>query len=110
MHTRRHGQCTVEPVDEQRSWFSVLAVDSGSGPPPPVHRPAASLFDLLPAGDAALAVAPGNPEARLFQVNAKAGTVLRVNWNWGANGNCIEIQYGDGTLAKFLHLSENLLK
>lgn len=40
----------------------------------------------------------------------KAGTVLRVNWNWGANGNCIEIQYGDGTLAKFLHLSENRVK
>lgn len=40
----------------------------------------------------------------------KAGTVLRVNWNWGANGNCIEIRYPDGTLAKFLHLSENRVK
>lgn len=39
-----------------------------------------------------------------------AGKVLRSNWNWGANGNCIEVEYGDGTLAKFLHLSENKVK
>lgn len=39
-----------------------------------------------------------------------AGTVLRTNWNWGANGNCVEMQYADGTLAKFLHLSENKVK
>ncbi|MFN2376317.1 MAG: M23 family metallopeptidase, partial [Candidatus Binatia bacterium] len=37
----------------------------------------------------------------------KAGTVTRVNWNWGANGNCIEIRFEDGVLAKFLHLNEN---
>jgi murein DD-endopeptidase len=37
----------------------------------------------------------------------RAGTVTRSNWNWGANGNCIEIRYDDGVLAKFLHLSEN---
>ena len=39
-----------------------------------------------------------------------AGEVLRTNWNWTGNGNCVEIQYGDGTLAKFLHLSENKVK
>lgn len=43
-------------------------------------------------------------------VSPKAGTVLRVNWNWGANGNCLEIRYEDGVLAKFLHLSENRVK
>jgi murein DD-endopeptidase MepM/ murein hydrolase activator NlpD len=37
----------------------------------------------------------------------KDGVVTRTNWNWGANGNCIEIRYEDGVLAKFLHLSEN---
>jgi len=37
----------------------------------------------------------------------RAGTVTRSNWNWNANGNCIEIRYDDGVLAKFLHLSEN---
>jgi len=40
----------------------------------------------------------------------RAGTVTRVNWNWGANGNCIEMKLADGTLAKFLHLSENRVK
>lgn len=37
----------------------------------------------------------------------RAGTVTRANWNWNANGNCIEIRFEDGVLAKFLHLSEN---
>lgn len=32
--------------------------------------------------------------------------VTRVNWATRANGNCIEVAYGDGTLARFLHLSE----
>ena len=35
------------------------------------------------------------------------GVVTRVNWNWGANGNCVEVRYDDGVMAKFLHLSEN---
>ena len=34
----------------------------------------------------------------------KAGTVTRINWNVGANGDCVEVRYGDGVLAKFLHL------
>lgn len=33
-----------------------------------------------------------------------AGKVLRVNWAFRFNGDSIEIQYADGTLAKFLHL------
>lgn len=37
----------------------------------------------------------------------RAGTVTRVNWNWTYNGNCIEVRFDDGILAKFLHLSEN---
>jgi murein DD-endopeptidase MepM/ murein hydrolase activator NlpD len=36
----------------------------------------------------------------------KAGVVTRTNWNVGANGDCVEIQYGDDVLAKFLHLSK----
>lgn len=35
------------------------------------------------------------------------GVVTRVNWNWSANGNCIEVKHADGMLAKYLHLSEN---
>ncbi len=42
-------------------------------------------------------------------VSPKAGSVLRSNWNWKANGNCIEVRFDDGVLAKFLHLSENLV-
>ena len=38
------------------------------------------------------------------------GVVTRVNWNWGANGNCVEIRFSDGVLAKYLHLSENRVK
>jgi len=39
-------------------------------------------------------------------VAPKAGTVTRVNWNHAANGNCVEVRYADGTLAKFLHLDK----
>ncbi len=37
----------------------------------------------------------------------KAATVTRVNWNWQNNGNCLELRYDDGVVAKMLHLSEN---
>lgn len=40
----------------------------------------------------------------------RAGKVTRVNWNHAANGNCVEVRFGDGTLAKFLHLNENKVK
>ncbi len=36
----------------------------------------------------------------------KAGNIVRTNWNTRFNGNCVEIRYDDGTLARFLHLSE----
>jgi murein DD-endopeptidase MepM/ murein hydrolase activator NlpD len=36
----------------------------------------------------------------------QAGTVTRVNWNWEGNGNCVEVKFADGVVAKFLHLSE----
>lgn len=43
-------------------------------------------------------------------VAPRAGKVLRTNWNHAANGNCIEIAYTDGSIAKFLHLNENKVK
>lgn len=43
-------------------------------------------------------------------VTPRAGSVTRTNWNHAANGNCVEVQYQDGTLAKFLHLNENLVQ
>ena len=38
------------------------------------------------------------------------GKVTRTNWNTTYNGNCVEIRYKDGTLARFLHLSETAVK
>lgn len=43
-------------------------------------------------------------------VAPRAGKVTRTNWNHAANGNCIEVKFSDGTLAKFLHLNENNVK
>jgi murein DD-endopeptidase len=40
----------------------------------------------------------------------RAGVATRVNWKIRGNGNCVEIRYNDGTLAKFLHLSEIKVK
>ena len=40
----------------------------------------------------------------------KAGVVVRANWNVANNGNCVELQYSDGTLARFLHLSRTDVK
>lgn len=40
-------------------------------------------------------------------LSGRPGVVTRINWNWTANGNCVEVRYNDGVLAKFLHLSED---
>ncbi len=39
-------------------------------------------------------------------VSPRDGTVVRTDWNWSNNGNCVEVAYRDGTLARFLHLSQ----
>lgn len=39
-------------------------------------------------------------------VSGANGKVTRTNWNTHANGNCIEVRYADGTVAKYLHLSQ----
>lgn len=43
-------------------------------------------------------------------VTPRAGTVVRTNWNHAFNGNAVEVKWADGTLARFLHLSETLVK
>jgi murein DD-endopeptidase MepM/ murein hydrolase activator NlpD len=40
----------------------------------------------------------------------RSGTVTRTNWNTRANGNCVEMRFSDGTLAKYLHLSETSVR
>lgn len=37
---------------------------------------------------------------------SRSGTVSRINWSWAGNGNCVEVKFDDGTIAKYLHLSE----
>lgn len=49
--------------------------------------------------------AVGSPIQASFE-----GVVTRTNWNWAANGNCVEVQHKDGVLAKYLHLAENKVK
>ncbi|NCG18334.1 MAG: peptidoglycan DD-metalloendopeptidase family protein [Rhodobacterales bacterium] len=41
-------------------------------------------------------------------VSPKAGTVVRTDWNFKYNGNCAEVKFDDGTLARFLHLSNTV--
>ena len=36
----------------------------------------------------------------------RSGRITRVNWNRGVNGNCLEMRYSDGTMARMLHLEE----
>lgn len=39
-------------------------------------------------------------------VAARSAVVTRVNWNVSNNGNCVELRYNDGVMARMLHLSE----
>jgi len=43
-------------------------------------------------------------------LSPKQGTVVRTNWNVKYNGNCVEVRYDDGSLARFLHLSNTIAK
>lgn len=58
------GDLPVEAVDGKRSWFSIMAIDTGHGEPPAVGLPPASLFDFLSANDADItAPAPADDAA-----------------------------------------------
>jgi len=39
-------------------------------------------------------------------VAPRSGRITRVNWNRGVNGNCLEMRYDDGTMARMLHLTD----
>ncbi len=34
----------------------------------------------------------------------RSASVVRANWNFAYNGNCIELRYDDGSVARYLHL------
>lgn len=57
------GDLPVEKVDGTRSWFSVIAVDTGTGEPPAVGLPRSSIFDLLPTDADITAAAPADAAA-----------------------------------------------
>ena len=40
----------------------------------------------------------------------RSGRVTRTNWNTRSNGNCVEIEFSDGVLAKYLHLSTTAVR
>lgn len=40
----------------------------------------------------------------------RAGTVTRVSWDKDVSGESVELRYADGTLARFTHLNEVLVK
>ena len=41
---------------------------------------------------------------------SRSGKVTQVNWNHAANGNCIEVRFADGVIARYLHLNETDVK
>ena len=43
-------------------------------------------------------------------VSPRGGTVVRTDWNLAYNGNCAEVRFDDGTVARFLHLSKTSVK
>lgn len=43
-------------------------------------------------------------------VSPRSGVVTRANWNVANNGNCVEVQWSGGLIARFLHLSETSVK
>jgi len=43
-------------------------------------------------------------------VSPRNGQVTRTDWNLAYNGNCIEVRYDDGVMARFLHLSSTDVK
>ena len=58
------GDLPVEKVDGTRSWFSIIAVDTGNGEPPTVGLPPTSLFNILPTDGADITdVAPSDSVA-----------------------------------------------
>jgi hypothetical protein len=86
------GDLPVEAVDGKRSWFSIMAVDTGTGEPPTVGLPPASVFDLLPADDAGIIdrVPPdGGALAGLYQ---RAVQIAIAAWRAGtATGSQVRL-------------------
>jgi hypothetical protein len=77
------GDLPVEAVDGKRSWFSIMAVDTGPGEPPAVGLPPASLFDFLSADDADITATPPADDAAVAAVYQRAVQSAITAWRDG---------------------------
>ena len=77
------GDLPVEKVDGTRSWFSLMAVDTGNGEPPTVGLPPASLFAVLPVDDPDIIAAPPADTAALAALYQRAVRPAITAWRDG---------------------------
>ena len=78
------GDLPVEKVDGTRSWFSLVAVDTGTVEPPTVGLPPASIFDIVPTdGSGITDVAPAD-SAALAVLYQRAVRPAIAAWRDGA--------------------------
>jgi hypothetical protein len=77
------GDLPVEKVDGTRSWFSIVAVDTGNGEPPTVGLPPASIFDFLSANDADITATPPADDAAVAAVYQQAVRSAIAAWRDG---------------------------
>lgn len=77
------GDLPVEAVDGKRSWFSIMAIDTGPGEPPAVGLPPASLFDFLSANDANITATPPADDAAVAAVYQRAVRSAIAAWRNG---------------------------
>ena len=77
------GDLPVEKVDGTRSWFSIIAVDTGNGETPTVGLPPASLFDVLPADDAGITDVAAADTAALAALYQRAVRPAIAAWRDG---------------------------
>ncbi len=93
----------TRPGSRFGTWYDSSGVSIPKRLKEPVIREYEEITSLLKDGRGHKGVdftAPVGTEV----VAPKAGTITRVNWNWKANGNCVEMQFPGGVFAKFLHL------
>jgi hypothetical protein len=81
------GDLPVEAVDGRRSWFSIIAVDTGNGDPPTASLPPASLFDLLSADDDDIGSAPPPEGGALAALYGRAVRPAIAAWRDGRATN-----------------------
>ena len=110
LHTARHGKTLSAyrwklPGDAHASYWAEDGTEAAmrleNGPMPTYEQITALLKDRPTHAGMDFKADTGSDVVAPFN-----GTVTRVNRHWKGNGNCVEVRYADGVMAKFLHLSE----